>query len=177
MTLSAWVTARTAKGAFEGIAGIENTDTDKDIYSLKMGSDDKIHWTVDGNGGITSPDTLTNYAASTGDGWVHLVGVFEQGSTHTLYVNGSPVVTGSNANAIQDEKSLFAIGSYQGAGGYAFTGSIDGVQVYGGALSAEDVVFLFNNPGSTMLAKNRTTPELDNDERTEESANTRPTSD
>ncbi len=149
VTLSAWVTARTGTN-FEGIAGFEGTGATGDIYSLKMDNADKIVWTVNG-AQLLSTDTLANYAAATEDGWVHLVGVFDQGDS-SLYVNGSPVNTGSASTPILDKTppGTFNIGRYYNTGSHAFTGSIDDVQVYKGALSVDDVTFLFTNPGSAI---------------------------
>ena len=151
VTLSVWVTARTGT-SWEGIAGFEGTGGTGDIYSLKMEptNTDLIVWTVN-NTQVKSTDTLANYAAATGDGWVHLVGVFDQGDS-TLYVNGSPVNTGTAASPIVDKTppGTFNIGRYFNTTNYQFTGAIDDVQVYNGALSADDVAFLFNNPGSMI---------------------------
>jgi hypothetical protein len=150
VTLSAWVTPRTGS-TFEGIAGFEGTGADGDIYSLKVSNTDNIVWTVNSNE-VQSTDTLSNYAATTGDGWVHLVGVFDQGNTSALYVNGSLVSSGAAAASIVDKTppGLFRIGAYYNSTNFEFGGSIDDVQVYDTALSADDVAFLFNNPGSAL---------------------------
>lgn len=149
VSLSVWMTASTITN-WQGIAGFENTGTGNDVYSLKMDNADRIVWTVDGSSSFTSADTLTNYASQTGDGWVHVVGVYEQGVGSTLYVNGAVAGTGGAANAIQTDTSTFAIGSYQGGSAYAFGGSIDDVQVYHSALTAGDVSFLGNNAGTAI---------------------------
>ncbi len=149
VTLSVWMTVSTVMN-YQGIAGYENTGNANDVYSLKMDNVDKIVWTVDGSSSFASADTLTSYAAATGDGWVHVVGVYEQGVGSTLYVNGAVAGTGTAANVIQTDTSTFAIGSYQGGSSYAFSGSIDDVQVYHEALSASDVTFLNSNPGSPI---------------------------
>jgi hypothetical protein len=151
VTLSVWVTVH-GIAQFGGIAGFEGTGATGDIYSLKMDNADRIVWTVSDSSSITSPDTLANYAAASPDGWVHLVGVFEQGTASTLYVNGSPVVTGGAANPIPDKTppGTFNIGRYYNSGGYTFGGAVDDVQVYSLAASADDVAFLFSNPGSVL---------------------------
>ena len=161
VTLSAWVTASSVTDKFQGIAGFENINDSQDVYSLKLAKDDRVVWTVDGSSSITSPDTLTNYAAATDDGWVHLVGVFAQGNASMLYVNGVPVAKGLATNPIEDDRSTFAIGSYQGNEKFTFKGSIDDVQVYYGALDSEDVKYLFDNPGSAIRAT--VSPERDSD--------------
>lgn len=152
VTLSVWMTVSTVTNNFQGIAGFESTGNAQDVYSLKMDNTDKIVWTVDGSSSFASADTLTNYAAATGDGWVHVVGVYEQGVGSTLYVNGAVAGTGAAANAIQSDISTFGIGSYQGGGSWVFSGSIDDVQVYHQALSSSDMALLGANPGLDLDA-------------------------
>jgi uncharacterized protein len=151
VTLSAWVASRTGTN-YEGIAGFEGTGSAGDIYSLKMDNSDGINWTVlPSHGPAPSSDTLANYAAATTDGWVHVVGVFEQGVGSTLYVNGAVAATAAAGSPIPDKTppSFFRVGVYYN-NGYQFTGSIDDVQLYNEALSAADVGSLFNNPGSVI---------------------------
>ena len=76
-----------------------------------------------------------------------MVGVFEQGVGSTLYVNGAVAASTTATSPIPDKCRIFGVGSYQGVNSDAFTGAIDDVQVYDQALSADDVMFLFNNPG------------------------------
>ncbi len=152
VTLSAWLTVHNT-AQYGGIAGFEGTGTTGDIYSLKMDNADRINWTVlPSHGPIVSSDTLANYAAATGDGWVHVVGVFEQGVGSTLYVNGSVAGTGAAGSPIPDKTppSLFRIGTYYNSSSYEFNGAIDDVQIYNTALSAADVAFLHNNPGNPL---------------------------
>ena len=150
VTLSLWMTVSSVTNNYQGIAGFENTGSANDVYSLKMNNADKIVWTMDGSSSFASADTLSNYAATTGDGWVHVVGVYEQGVGSTLYVNGVVAGTGAATGTIETDTSIFGIGSYQGGSAYAFSGSIDDVQLYDAALSADDVTFLFDNPGSAL---------------------------
>ena len=152
VTLSLWLTVHSTS-QFGGIAGFEGTGTTGDIYSLKMDNADRINWTVlPSHAPIASSDTLANYAAATGDGWVHVVGVFEQGVGSTLYVNGAVAATGAAGSAIPDKTTpgLFRIGTYFNSNSYEFNGAIDDVQLYDQALSADDVSFLMSNPGSAI---------------------------
>ncbi|MBT3193291.1 MAG: hypothetical protein HN341_12115, partial [Verrucomicrobia bacterium] len=157
VSLSMWVTVHgTANWA--GMAGFEGTGTGGDIYSLKMQNTDKIAWTMSGASSMDSPDTLANYAAATADGWVHIVGVYDGGNTNTLYVNGSPVASGTATMPIPDKTtpSLFRIGTYYNNDGYEFNGSIDDVQLYSQALSAEQVAELYNHPGQALPVRKGT---------------------
>ncbi len=145
VSLSTWVTTHNT-AQYGGIAGFEGTGTAGDIYSLKMDNADKINWTVlPSHGPLASSDTLANYAATRSDGWVHVVGVFEEGVGSTLYVNGSVAATGAAGSPIPDKTtpSLFRIGTYYNSSSYEFNGSVDDVRVYDEALSADDVVLLF----------------------------------
>ena len=151
VTLSLWVTVHNTN-QFAGMAGFEGTGATGDIYSLKMDNADKIVWTVSGSSSFASADTLSNYAAATGDGWVHVVGVFEQGVGSTLYVNGAVAGTGGAGSAIPDKTTpgLFRIGTYYNSNSYEFNGAIDDVQLYDSALTVGDVSFLMSNPGSVI---------------------------
>ena len=152
VTVSVWVTAHNT-AQYAGIAGLEGTGNTGDIYGFKMGNDDKINWTAVGASPQISPDTLTTYAAATGDGWVHLVGTYD-GATgvSTAYVNGAQVMSTTQAAGIPDKTtpSLFRIGTYWNSNSYEFNGAIDDVQVYDEALSVADVTFLYSNPGSAL---------------------------
>jgi len=151
VSLSMWVTVHST-ASWAGMAGFEGTGADGDIFSLKMQNNDKIAWTMSGASSMDSPDTLANYAAATGDGWVHIVGVYDGGNTNTLYINGSPVATGTAVMPIPDKTtpSLFRLGTYFNSSSYEFNGSIDDVQLYEQALSAEQVAELYSHPGMAL---------------------------
>ncbi|MEM7391281.1 MAG: LamG-like jellyroll fold domain-containing protein, partial [Verrucomicrobiota bacterium] len=151
VTLSAWVTTH-GVAQFGGIAGFEGTGSSGDIFSLKMDNADRIVWTLSGASSITSPDTLSDYAAANADGWVHLVGVYAQGDASTLYVNGSPVVSGAATIPVPDKTTpgLFRIGTYFNSGSFTFEGSIDDVQVYNKALAGHDILELYHAPGYAL---------------------------
>ena len=154
VTISTWITTHdTAQWA--GIVGFEGTGTTGDIVGFKMSNADKIIWTTGGgNRLLETSDSLTDYAAATADGWVHLTGTYDDSTgTSTLYVNGAEVLSGSSA-PIPDKTppGLFRIGTYYNSNGYEFNGSIDDVQIYDEALEASDIAFLFNNPGMPLPA-------------------------
>lgn len=88
-----------------------------------------------------------NTTVTDGD-WHQIVIVYEQGGNSLLYVDGSlDAFTGSQpigANSAPFLVGGIAVGS-QPTGLY--TGLIDDVQVYSGALSASEAQFLYQNPG------------------------------
>jgi hypothetical protein len=149
VTLSMWVTVHSTN-QFAGVAGFEGTGSGGDIWGFKMDNADHPQWTtLPSHGPFSANDTLANFAAATGDGWVHLVGVFEQGVGSTLYVNGVSAGTGAAGSAIPDKTTpgLFRIGTYYNSNSYEFNGAIDDVQVYDQALAPADVAWLYANPG------------------------------
>jgi len=134
------------------LAGIDGFSTggSDDMYSLKMVSD-KVRWYLKGvTAGVDSTDTLTNYAAATADGWVHVVGVYEPGVSSRLYINGALDNTGSGGGAISNFPDPFGMGRYYNNLRGVLDGALDDVQVYNLALSDADVSFLHANPGSII---------------------------
>jgi hypothetical protein len=149
VTLSMWVTVHST-AQYAGMLGFEGTGATGDIWGFKMDNADHPQWTsLPSHGAFSAADTLANYAAATGDGWVHLVGVFEQGVGSTLYVNGASAGTGAAGSAIADKTppGLFRVGTYYNSNGYVFNGAVDDVQVYDEALAPADVAWLYANPG------------------------------
>ena len=91
--------------------------------------------------------------------WHHVVGVFErqQADGLRLYIDGAlQSITASTIGVtgnIRDPGSHFAMATSSCCGaGYAWplNGAVDEVQVYGHALTQEDITFLYNNPGSAI---------------------------
>jgi hypothetical protein len=73
--------------------------------------------------------------------WYHLVGTFD-GSIQKLYVNGDE--KGSRTASFGSNTQNLWIGKYQGGGSYDFNGIIDEVRIYNRALSADEVLALYN---------------------------------
>jgi hypothetical protein len=137
-----------------------------DAYSLKhsmSGSADLVQFLIDDpakvagsqNVNLTATQTLTAYTtASTtkgNNGWVHVVGVFKPGAFMKLYIDGvldneMPTVDVPSAIALETATN-FTIGRLNGSTSHSFNGKIDDVQVYGEAISASGVAYLYNNPG------------------------------
>ena len=147
VSLSVWVTAYDSS-TWGGIAGFDGTGTAGDIYSLKVNNDDTISWTVNGVA-ATSTIKLTDYTAGE---WIHLVGVYDESSGSILYVNGVNGASATPTGGIVDKTTpgLFRIGTYYNSDSFEYLGSIDDVQLYEQALSAEQVADLYNNPGRAI---------------------------
>ena len=106
------------------------------------------------NVGINANDSLANFSRNTADGWVHLVGVFDPGVGAHLYVNG--VLENSNLTSVPREiqfveSTPFQIGHNASNNGHnPLNAAVDEIQVYARALSADEVEFLFHNPGAAV---------------------------
>jgi len=96
--------------------------------------------------GAYGQDTLNSVAPIPSGSYVHVVVTRDQGSgLKQVYING--VLDSSDYG----EPGILAGGtdwaSIGGQGGAPFTGLLDDVQIYAGALSASEIAFLYNNPG------------------------------
>ncbi len=94
------------------------------------------------------------------DQWIHVAAVVPEGASQVqdleLYINGSltafdPATANNPTAAMGFPLSDIFLGS-RFTGGNPFVGQIDDVQFYDTALNAEDVGFLFDNPGQALGA-------------------------
>ncbi|GCL62215.1 LamG domain-containing protein [Pseudaquabacterium pictum] len=94
-------------------------------------------------------DLYGTSASGLANGWHHVVAVFTNGgvTANRLYINGSlrslSQVAGTPVNANAVVTSNLTIGGYGNNTNYRFTGRIDEVVVYNGALSAGEVTSLY----------------------------------
>lgn len=97
------------------------------------------------------PRSTSNIDAST---WHQVVGI-KTASNNYLYVDGSLQAT-TGTDALVFNTASFIVGGHGGGTtgyySYDFTGLIDDLQVYSGALSASDVSFLYHNAGQAIPA-------------------------
>jgi hypothetical protein len=89
-------------------------------------------------------------ALSTGttSAWTHLVATYDAAAgVMSLYVNGALKAT-TEYRATWDSSGPFSVGRMKGEGVYSqfWNGAIDGVRVWQGALTLDDVVALYNEP-------------------------------
>jgi hypothetical protein len=143
-TISVW--AKTDLSAGGGaFVGFEGYGGDGDIYAFKMASG-KPQLTPSGT---TTDDTLYNYS-SAGANWVHVVGVHDPSANKSyIYVDGVQKASGSAGSIPTKTTVEFTMGIYW-TDNYGYTGEMDDVQVYNAALSAEDVLELYENPGYAL---------------------------
>ena len=87
----------------------------------------------------------TNYPCGQ---WVHLSGVYD-GQTMYLYIDGVLADSQTIGKKIQSNNGPMRIGMFGGGGGYPFNGLIDDVRVYNRALSAAEVMSLYQEQVSS----------------------------
>jgi len=102
----------------------------------------------------TGTDVNIYSSASYADGsWHHIVGVYD-GTDLSLYVDGSLVATSSTGGAVPaTNTSPIHIGAYLGAS-LNFTGELDQLRLFDGALSTSEVVDLFDDGEACPLGDN-----------------------
>ena len=76
--------------------------------------------------------------------WVHVCGTWD-GTTITLYINGSSVATASKTGSISYSTNNTRIGDLEGAAGWNFDGNIDEVAIWGSALTSGNVTTIYNS--------------------------------
>ncbi len=141
---------------------------EKDIYAQDFGNQNYI--AADENGGST--DIIRYADDSTGKAdndvrtgvapvlneWKNVAVVYDTGST-SLYINGELVksTTGENIATIKDilgeNGGVFQIGRANWGDGEFYNGMLDNFQVYAGALSADEVAKVYENPESATVAR------------------------
>ena len=96
--------------------------------------------------GAYGQDTLNSVATITSGSYVHVVVTRDQGSgLKQIYINGVLDSSDYGEPGILYNSTDWA--SIGGQGGAPFTGILDDVQIYSGALSSNEVAYLYNNPG------------------------------
>ena len=98
--------------------------------------------------GAYGQDTLNSVAPVTSGSYVHVVVTRDQGSgLKQIYINGVLDSSDYGEPGILDGGSDWA--SIGGQANAPFIGILDDVQIYAGALSSNDIAFLYHNPGQT----------------------------
>ena len=140
LTIAAWV-YKSATGTVQIIAGKDTSDPNRG-YILFAHSNNSFYFRVSPNGSapLTQVASTTTLSANT---WYHIVGVYN-GTDLRIYVNGSLDCTPvSYSGGIYNNTTNFIIGS--AAGGNYWNGRIDDVAVWSRALSADEVLALYNS--------------------------------
>jgi len=112
------------------------------IFSL-VGPDSKLQLR---HHNFNTSDTSYNVAYSTGlslNTWYH-VAATDNGSTVSLYVNGTSVISASSATSTTNGTMAAYVGAWNGIGNTYFSGKIPAVRIYNRSLSPSEVRQNFN---------------------------------
>jgi Concanavalin A-like lectin/glucanases superfamily/Putative Ig domain len=131
LTVEVW--AKTTQAYGTGLL-FQKTQSAGDSYSLSQVGDVWL-WRVIGSFGTV--DRWTAVTAADVGSWVHLVGTFD-GTTTRLYKNGVLMQSHEAQGTLASGAGVARVGLLSN-GGYAFSGSIDEVAVYGSALSSAQI--------------------------------------
>ncbi len=132
-----------------GFTTLFGTGSDNPSFAL-LETEGALTWFVL-EGDTPQPEITSDPVLAAGE-TVHVAVSFSNspGSRRVaIYVDGVEVAAKDNPIVLSDDRSNpFYVGSYGGALG--FDGRIDDFQIYGRALTAEDVALLRDNPGETL---------------------------
>jgi hypothetical protein len=147
-TLEAWVYPTVAGTAWGEI--IYKGDVGNDGYLLEGCTPDAPVPAV-GIGSVPPPGTiLSGPSALPVNVWTHLAGTYD-GATLQLYVNGELVASQAKTGLVPTSAQLLSIGGDTLHGTY-FTGLIDEVRIYNGAVSASQIQKDMNTPLNMPVA-------------------------
>lgn len=95
----------------------------------------------------TSPTSITSVASTNLNQWSHIVCTYD-GSTKKIYINGVLDNSIASSGALVADSVNFNMGTRQNTAG-TYTGYLDDVRIYNRALTAADVLELYNS--STVI--------------------------
>ena len=136
MTVSFWARSNVAPANPDGLMGKTNLDTWSQGWGFFFQSATEVRFFIEGYN--------TNFAKKTSiapTNWTHYVGTWD-GATVQVYVNGVAGTSDAYAGAITTTNP-FEIGRL-GTNTYNHNGQIDDVRFYSRALSASEVLALYN---------------------------------
>ncbi|MDO8474223.1 MAG: LamG domain-containing protein [bacterium] len=136
VSISVWVNAATQAGDVRIVNKESAADTDG--YALGLASNNIAGKIGDG----TNCYLNSTSAVSTG-AWNHLV-MTGDGVTMKMYINGVQISQTKSCGSVASNTSILAIGARYSATQF-FTGSIDDVRIYNRALSATEVLALYES--------------------------------
>jgi chitodextrinase len=145
-SVSAWVNAAVTKQT--GYARILETQYNVGLYLGVSSSGTKYKFIVNSGAGSTGGCGLAYGCAEGGTvaiGW-HLVTATYDGTTATLYVDGTVMTTDTFTAPSASTLPLY-VGRYY-AGGYGWSGSVDDVRLYNRALTATEVSTIYTSASS-----------------------------
>ena len=153
VTVAAWVKRSSDQDNWRVIAQRQVGTGSTEHYLLGF-SNNSYRWLVNTTNGYS--DTSLGSLANNNE-WVHMAGTYD-GSEVKLYINGEIDFTDDHTGAFSSDSSPITIGAGNNSGSMAefFNGTIDDVKIYNEALSAEEVLALYNEAQPAYLL-----PDLD----------------
>jgi len=148
-------TAGNTNGSFT-VAFWMNADQDFEQWAVIVSKSKSYNW--DDGWGFVNPTsagttmrffinsyngTHVNTTVTSADGWVHVVGTYDQ-NTLRLYINGSEVGTDTDTAAINNSSDAIRMGWDNNNDG-EFIGALDEVKFWNNALSASKINALYQN--------------------------------
>ncbi len=120
------------------------------IFGLFLAANNIQWWNED------SPSFETTDGPISADAPTHVVAVYETTSEDgtpinalKLYANGAEIAATEGLPEFTDDGlEPFSFGAFNGA--FGFTGAMDDIQIYSKAITANEVAFLFENPGAVL---------------------------
>ena len=117
-----------------------------------IGNDGSWTFGLNNSGLIFTTRAIQDYIVSGSlsvDTWAHVAVTFDSDFDATFYIDGAPIGLVSGSSAANAPVAAWYLGCYNGAIEW-FDGGIDDIQVYDTALSAQEVLELYENPGATL---------------------------
>lgn len=144
-TVSAWIKISvTPDGIGDDIVGYANSGGSGDIWRLFVKTDGKAEFRYSSDDQITVRSASSTSQVNNGQ-WRYVVGV-RDGTTVRIYVDGVQESTGTgDTNEIKNGTATVDMGKNPGSALTFFTGSIDEVRIYNRALTAAEILNLYND--------------------------------
>lgn len=141
-TIDVWVNPGVQQGAaFHGIVVKQNSDNSGRNYYLGLRSDGRIHYSISSASSILSVDSS---AVLPTDAWTHVAATFD-GGVMKIFINGQENASLNVGNVIPGKTTQpLLIGHTNEDAATFFKGLIDEVEIFNRALSAPEILAVFN---------------------------------
>jgi chitodextrinase len=148
-SVSFWVNVNNLPG--NGEAYLMSFGGWQERWKISLPAHGKPVWTTNHVGGISDMDAGDGHALVPGE-WTHLVFVHD-GAKDIIYENGQPVATKDVPGILNSTTHVLGIGYNAVDGGNWFDGSLDDILIFNTALTAQEVLDLYDaqsaDPGLT----------------------------
>jgi hypothetical protein len=141
-TIGAWVNPGAQQGAFyHGIVVKQDLDNSGRNYYVGLRDDGRIHYSISFPSGLSSVDSNTTVPTGV---WTHVATSFN-GSVMSIFINGQLDASLSVGNVMPVKTTQpLLIGHTNEDAPTFFKGLVDEIEIYGRALSAPEILAIFN---------------------------------